>query len=247
MRIAAVLGLALGLLACGRGPSPRLARLPPVMLWAWERDEDLRELPVGEAGVAYLRQTLTVRGDHLEMRPRRQPLRIPPGTALLAVTRISVPVGEAPALTEALAEALVAAMLRDLPPEAVGIQVDFDAARSQRPFYRGLLRRLRARLDPVRALSMTALASWALHDNWLEDLPVDEVVPMCFDMGADTRLVKEHLQRRRDFLARRARSAVGVALGEPLPWIPRGRRVYVFSHQPWTGPRLRAALREHAP
>src|SRR5262245_4054805 len=57
--------------------------LPRLMLWAWERPEDLRGI-AADTGVAYLAQTITIRGDRVAILPRRQPLRISPASTLVA-------------------------------------------------------------------------------------------------------------------------------------------------------------------
>jgi hypothetical protein len=41
----------------------RLSRLPPLMLWAWERSEDLRGLHPS-VGVAFLAQSIAVSGGY---------------------------------------------------------------------------------------------------------------------------------------------------------------------------------------
>jgi hypothetical protein len=61
--------------------------LPQLMLWAWERPADLRQLAPGP-GVAFLSQTLTLRNGAMAIEPRRNPLRVAPHTPLVAVTRI---------------------------------------------------------------------------------------------------------------------------------------------------------------
>lgn len=219
---------------------------PGLMLWAWERPEDLRSLDPARVGVAYLCQTLTVQGDRLTRAPRLQPLLVPPGTMLMAVTRIEVDGGAPLAPSRALRDAIAEAVLHELRPGVLGIQVDFDAKLSERPFYAELLRELRRRMDAAMPLSMTALASWSYSDGWIRDLPVDEAVPMCFDMGADTAYVLGQLRAHRDFRDPLARHGTGVGLQQPLPWIPgrlfTRRRVYVFSHQPWSSTTLHAAF-----
>lgn len=223
------------LVSCG--PSGRLGGLPRRMLWAWERPEDLRSLDPRSTGVAYLAWTFTLRGQAVAIAPRRQELWLAPGTALMAVARIEVDHREPFAAGPAQRERIVAGILGALRPEVRGLQVDFDARLSERPFYRDLLQDLRNRLPAALPLSMTALASWALFDDWIRDLPVDEAVPMCFDMGADTPVVRLRLQAGADFRVPRARLATGVCLQEPLPRLPgsfwQRRRVYVFSHLPW--------------
>ena len=58
------------------------------MLWAWERPEDLRTLDSKRFAVAFLAQTLTLKGDEVVFNPRHQPLQVSPDTKLIAVTRI---------------------------------------------------------------------------------------------------------------------------------------------------------------
>jgi hypothetical protein len=219
------------------------------MLWAWERPEDLSSLDPRQAGVAYLAWTFTLRGPAVAASPRRQPLKLAPGTALMAVARIEVdhhlPFRAGPAQREQV----VTAILDRLRPEVRGLQIDFDARESERPFYRALLEELRGRMAPAMPLSMTALASWALFDGWIRDLPVDEAVPMCFDMGADTLAVRARIEGGADFPVALARRATGVCLQEPLPRLPGHpwdrRRLYVFSHAPWGRATVARAMEIH--
>jgi len=230
-------GVLVGSLLLSCSPSGRTGVLPPLMLWAWERPEDLGSLDPRKAGVAYLAATYTLRGETVVAHPRRQPMVIPPGTPLLAVARIEVDHAQPFRGSQAQREQILAGVLGSLRPEARGIQIDFDARVSERPFYRGLLEEFRRRMDPAMPLSMTALASWAVFDTWIRDLTVDEAVPMCFDMGADTQAVRSRINRGEDFRVALARRATGVCLQEPLPRMPghwwQKRRVYVFSHSPW--------------
>lgn len=66
--------------------------LPALMLWAWERPEDFRELDQS-VGIAFLAQTITLADDRMSVQPRRQPLRVAPGARLMAVTRIEIMLG----------------------------------------------------------------------------------------------------------------------------------------------------------
>ena len=108
------------------------------------------------------------------------------------------------------------------------MQIDFDATRSQRAFYANVLSEVRKRIPEDTRLSITALASWTLFDNWLDSLPVDEAVPMLFRMGADGENVRRHLRSGGDVRAEPARRSLGVSTDEPLPRLPAGRRVYVI-------------------
>ena len=59
-----------------------LSVFPRVMLWAWERPEDLRFVKPDAAGIAFLARTLWLDGNNVSARPRLQPLRFAPGTPL---------------------------------------------------------------------------------------------------------------------------------------------------------------------
>lgn len=214
-------------------PVSRLATLPRVVLWAWERPEDLRGLRA-DVGVAFLAQTVTIAQGRFLVLPRRQPLRVSTGTVLIAVTRIETgsTAGFPPAPDQVDAIAAVVAKSAEL-PRVRGVQVDFDAVASERQFYRDLLDRLRKRMSPDVALSITALASWCEGDRWLHGLPIDEAVPMLFRMGPvnDPFL---RLGESAEWSAAVCRGAVGVSLDEPLAFRSGRRRVYVFSPKPWS-------------
>lgn len=215
---------------------------PRLMLWAWERNEDLSALPVDRVGVAFLAQTIRVANGTMDLRPRFQPLRVPPGAKLMAVTRIEVTPPLQP--SDALRDQIVATILASVRPGVLGLQVDFDARASERAFYADLLRTLRARMDPSMPLSMTALASWGLFDDWIKGLPVDEAVPMAFDMGVDDGAVRQWLARRQPMRDPLARRAFGICLQEKLPWTPPTPRLYVFNREAWNGTTMRKALEE---
>ncbi|MFN7923696.1 MAG: DUF3142 domain-containing protein [Bryobacteraceae bacterium] len=233
MKRAALVTFAL-LLGCHRGSEPRR------MLWAWERPEDLRFLDPAVAGVAYLAGTIHLERGETRVDPRRQPLELAEGAHVIGVVRIEAGRDE---LVESQRERAVSVILELTDRPAVrGIQVDFDVALSQRAFYRQLLVDLRRRIPAGRGLSMTALASWCIHDHWINGLPVDEAVPMVFRMGADDRVVRQYLDSRRDFLSPLCKSSFGVAADEPWPRIPRGRRIWLFAPRAWTKESVGSAL-----
>ncbi len=62
-----------------------------------------------------------------------------------------------------------------------------------------MLQDLRQKLPQQIPLSMTALASFCVGDRWLDDLPVDEAVPMIFRMGPDDQRIKNMLANGYDF------------------------------------------------
>lgn len=221
--------------------------LPPVMLWAWERPVDLEYLDTKRYGVAFLAQTLTLRGDEVVRSPRRQPLHVTPGTKLMAVTRIESDKSKAShaSLSASQRERIVELILKSLELQNMSaIQIDFDAVTSERAFYRQLLQDLRQKMPQQMPLSMTALASFCVGDRWLNDLPVDEAVPMIFRMGSDDQRIKTMLASGYDFREPLCRKSYGIAVDEPFPHsLNDGRRLYVFNARPWTG-REYAALEE---
>jgi hypothetical protein len=225
-----------------------IPQLPGTMLWAWERPEDLRFLDTKQVGVAFLAGTVRLRAEAIHVRPRLQPLRLKPGTALMAVVRIE-PDAEAPPALSSIQRTQTAAAIVELAtrPGIAAVQVDYDAPASQREFYAALLRDVRARLPGGTPLSITALASWCLGDNWIDGLPVEEAVPMLFQMGADSMAVRRHLAEGRDFNAPLCRGSLGLATDEPLKQVPGGRRVYLFHARPWTAESARLAAREAKP
>ena len=223
----------------------RLTGLPQIMLWAWERPENLNFIDPCEIGVAFLAGTLYLRGEKVVVRPRLQPLRVPAGAILMAVIRLESDQVEPPQLSTDQQKQVVAAIIKlARTPKVTAMQIDFDAKASERAFYRGLLSDLRHQFPAPFGLSMTALASWCIHDNWLADLPVDEAVPMLFRMGADHLPVLLHLRAGRDFSSALCRHSLGIATDEPLPQLPAGRRVYLFHPRPWLPQNVHTSVEE---
>ncbi len=232
--LAAAAAGAAALTAIFARPSDPLPGFPRVVLWAWERREDLRWLDPKVAGVAFLARTVWLSGGAVRFRPRLSPLQVPPGTALMAVVRVESG-GKAKAdpreAAEAIAEPAGLAGVRAL-------QVDFDAVESERPFYRAVLGELRRRMPEHMPLSITALASWCGSDPWMDGLPVAEAVPMLFRMGPD------RYRPGTDFSPRLCRASIGISTDEPLERLPGGRRMYVFQPRSWTREAFQSALLE---
>lgn len=213
--------------------------MPRIVLWAWEEPEDLRSADVRTVGVAYLAESILLGNGEIGVRPRRQPLLVAPGAAVMAVVRMETARGyrDSRALREQAAAELAAAARR---PGTRALQVDFDAGRSQQEFYAAVLRRVRAEMPPGMPLSITALASWCgSAPGWLGDLPIDEAVPMFFRLGgraqpyADKRwiAVREPL----------CRGSAGLSVDESWPDVDESARVYLFAPRPWSEEQIAAA------
>ena len=219
------------------------AKLPPVMLWAWERPEDLRFLNSRRYGVAVLAQTLVLKDDDVIQKPRHHPLLLPPDLKVVAVTRIESRLNTKRPTLSSNQTARVADLIRKTLalPNVSAVQIDFDATTSERAFYRTLLEDLRKKLPDETPLSITALASFCVGDRWIKDLPVDEAIPMAFRMGTDTTNIRSMLADGHDFRGELCQRSYGIALDEPLSArFDRSRRVYVFNSRSWKQTDLQA-------
>jgi len=211
--------------------SDALSNLPPVMLWAWERPEDLSFVDCRETGVAFLAKTLTIDRGGIIVRPRLQPLAVPDACPMVAVVRIEARKGvRLRGYAGEVADEIAAVADRG---KLAAVQVDFDAVVSQREFYRRVLKLVRERLPDSVRLSITALASWCIYDDWIRGLPVDEAVPMLFQMGTGEDAVRGYLARGGDFRVAACRFSYGLATDERPPRLPAARRTYFFSARPW--------------
>jgi hypothetical protein len=228
MRACLLLVLILALAGCRAGE-----RSPSTLiLWAWERPEDLRFAP---AGVEIAVQTgfVDIAGGSFTAHGRRYPLLTPhpPATALVHVQiDPSRPVQWTPALRQRVAAAVLH-YATAIPARRV--QLDFEVRASERQILLDLLADLRRGLPRGTFLSMTALASWCDGEAWLDAAPVDEIVPMLFRMRGGEGL-KNRLAAGGDFRNPRCRAALGVASDAAIARAPPGRRVYLFSPASWT-------------
>jgi Protein of unknown function (DUF3142) len=220
-----------------------MSAVPPLVLWAWERPEDLRFLDPTRVGVAFLAATVRLGPKGVSYRPRMQTLQVAKETSLVAVVRIETAAGAALAPETARRVAGEIARAGRL-PGVVALQVDFDATTSERSFYRKLLVELRQQLPPSMPISITALTSWCIGDPWMSGLPIDEAVPMLFRMGVGQTEVTNWMRSGHDFREAACRTSVGVSLDEPWPALPSGRRTYAFSPSPWTERSFEKLLRE---
>lgn len=211
--------------------------MPPKILWAWERPEDLRFLDTSQFGVAFLAQTITLENDIVAPKPRRQPLETAAGTYMIAVTRIETKKGtaERPTFSPEMAAKVVSLVKSTLDlPEIKGLQIDFDAVVSERAFYRSVMNEIRKQTPEGVTLSMTSLASWCTGDAWFNDFPVDEAVPMAFQMGADSDKIKTYLRNGNDWKEPLCKGSYGISLEEgKFEGIKDGRRMYYFKNSAW--------------
>lgn len=209
-----------------------LATLPPNMVWAWERPEDLRWLP-DNAGVAYLAATLELESDQIRIRHRAHALQVRPDTVTIPVIHVDASWRNPPALNAEQGKAITELVLKAANGHAVrAVQLDFEVRRSQRAFYKELVTSLRRQLPRHVALSVTALASWCAGDYWISSLPADEIVPMAFRMAQSGPAIRRQLGEQGRFMRARCRDAIGIAVDEQVAGDSPGRH-YFFSPEPW--------------
>lgn len=229
-------------MGCGssdRG-QPQVASRPATFVWAWRRAEDLRFLDPADTGAAVWIATVRLAGDRIRVEAREWPILLPTGIHTEAVVRIESALDDpmtgsiepAERIAEAIDQVARGSGFRDL-------QIDFDARLSERQLYRELLEALRARRGD-RRLSMTGLVSWCSED-WLDSLPVDEVVPMLFRLGPQSPEVRRSLERG-GFRSERCGTALGVSNDEPIPRLGKPTTLYLFHDVPWTGADFAADL-----
>jgi hypothetical protein len=240
----AAIALLLALNGASRVQSAPQARLT---LWAWERPESLTFVGSPDVGVAFLAASIYL-DEQPVLRPRLQPLHVNPETPLTAVVRLETTAATPAQPTAAYASVVAEGILRSVDhPRMRAVQIDFDATRSQRPFYRALLDDLRAKLPARTRLSITALGSWCVADDWISELPIDEAVPMLFRMGVDRGNIVNALEAGGDFREPLCRTSIGVSTDEPWPRLLLDRHVYVFNPHSWNSGSFTTVQRKLAP
>jgi hypothetical protein len=226
------------ILLCSIAPHAPTIPAPGLILWAWERPEDLRFIDTATTGVGYLAATLDLQADgSARFHVRQQPLRLPPNVALIAVVRIESPPRYVfPKPAEIAAGLVQIAKGQDVK----ALQVDYDARASERGFYRALLAELRKKTD--LPIGITALASWCDGDRWVSEEPLSEAVPMFFRMGKGE-------SKEMPINAKGCRSSIGLSTDEAWPrrrptGLSENARIYIFNPHAWTKSDYEAVVRQ---
>jgi len=211
--------------------------------WVWPASNGpASEGARGYREAAVLVETLVIRGDGVERMPRTHPLVLPVGVRLLPVLHVEAAQDAPDTLSPAQVESIVAAFRRHADEAADGagaVQLDFEAPRRERASYGLLVARVRAALPARVKLSVTALAHWCAEPDWLDRLPVDEVVPMLYRLGPHAAQWRARWLHDDPTLAARCRGpALGFATDDPPPaaLLRRTRRPYWFDESIWSNP-----------
>lgn len=210
----------------------------PIVLWVWERPENLYFINDKNISFAYLSGTVTKADKNLEYYSRRQPLRIPDKSNTISVIRIEDRskdhIFEDKNLPE-ISDYIVKSCIEKTSNTAC--QIDFDATESQIEFYKKLVASVRDKLPKEMKLSLTALVSWCVNDKaWFDELPIDEVVPMFFRLGREENIYWQRISEGRLNISKSCQKAVGVATDETMPnkIYVKNKPIYIFNNEYWT-------------
>ena len=256
--IAAGVVLAAGWLAYTRHASARLdaqagvsptdvaASLARGVAWIWPNSNGpqtgaTRVVPYREAAV--LVESLVLRADgSTERTARTAPLTLPAGVHILPVVHVESAADTAAELTPTQVDAILAAVRRQAATAVAGaglLQLDFEAPLRQREAYRTLVAAVRNTLPAQVRLSVTVLAHWCTQGDWLDQLPVDEVVPMLYRLGPHADGWRRRFAQDAAGLAQRCRGpALGFATNDPPSpaLLARATRPYWFDESAWSNP-----------
>ncbi len=211
---------------------------PQYYLWAWRRPEDLSFIDPARVRLAVWTATIFIDEGAMTVERRSVPVAYPVGTEVVAVTRLEIAGVHDEKMAKATAMQIEAVGAAFGPVE---YQVDFDARYSQRPFYAMLVRELRKRIGD-KALSITALASWCMLDNWIAALPIDAAVPMVYRLGPNRESILGKLRSERRFAEPMCAGNVGYSADEEAVWLKGLERVFLFHPSPWTEDRFRTLV-----
>jgi len=210
---------------------------PNLVLWVWERPENLYFMKDEPVAYAYLAGTATKTDNDLSFYFRQQPLRIPDGSTTIATVRIEDKTREATFIDsdiEEITNFIVKSCTDNL--KNISCQIDFDAGQSQIEFYKKLITAVRKKLPTEIELSLTSLVSWCTgNDSWFDDLPIDEIVPMFFRLGTDSSLYWQKIKDGKLKLDPICQKSIGVSTDELLPGKSylKGKNIYIFNNQYW--------------
>jgi hypothetical protein len=226
--------------------SETFASIERGVAWIWPDSNgpraasDAAPPPYLEAAV--LSESLVLRAAGVEHGGRTQALVLPHGVRLLPVIHVEAAADAPAALTPVQRAAVLAAVRRQAGTAAAGaglLQLDFEAPPRQREAYVRLVGDIREALPANVRLSVTALAHWCVQGDWLDRLPVDEVVPMLYRLGPQAASWRQRFERADAQLARRCRGpALGFATNDlpPARLLARITRPYWFDEAAWSNP-----------
>lgn len=204
-----------------------------ITLWSWDRLDDFNFIDNKNVRIAPLLATFkSSKRGVLITELRHQGFRRPKDIKWIAVFRIEI---EPQYQIKDRDLAQMVAVIRDLSMNASEVQIDFDATKSQRPFYKKFMQFLQESLSiPI---SMTALASWCTFDSWLDEMPVSYAVPMLYNLGNEKEVHYQHLKSKGFFYVKKCRGYLGLHMSDlellKDKKIKESHKIYLFNDKAW--------------
>lgn len=209
---------------------------PNIVIWVWERPENLYFMEDENVSFSYLAGTITKTDKGLIPYFRQQPLRIPNNSKTMAVVRIEHRV-ENKSFSESDRKIITKFIVESCTQlEKNGsCQIDFDATKSQLDFYKKLLTDVRLALPKKMKLSITSLLSWCTTKNaWFDNSPINEVVPMFFRLGTNSNEYWDKIKDNKLELNSACKKSIGISTDENLPKkYLKNKTIYIFNNEYW--------------
>lgn len=205
-------------------------KTPQIILWSWQRQDNLSFLKEGST-VAPLISTLVIKDQNITENRRLNSLKLPKAANVIPVIRIEISKGTK--LTDDTIDNIFYLFKRyidALSPKIV--QIDFDALKSQRGFYKKLLEKLTYNFSHIK-WTITSLASWCLYDPWIDDLPIDYAIPMFYNLGSQKEKILANLKLN-SYKSKKCKSIIGMHAKTMLKLKQNENIIFIFTDTPWT-------------
>ena len=202
-----------------------------LVLWSWQRKDDLSFVDK-DVVVAPLVASIFVDKNGVSVQPRGNVLKLSENVQISPVIRLEI------SPNVHVTDAHIDTMVHHIKSFIVScksdaIQIDFDAAKSQRSLYEKLLTKLHVSLPNIK-ISITALASWCVGDTWIDKLPITHAVPMLYNLGEHADDFKKYFTDKKKWKAAKCQGCIGFEESDVFVKPPRGWHVYVFNNKAWS-------------
>jgi hypothetical protein len=204
----------------------------------WDQKNNLKDLPFSSKAIsiAPLLCTIHLKATGIEVEPRHHPYCAPTNCPIIGVFRIESPKRYTFLLSQNISESIVmviSSYQKQL--NLKEIQIDFDAAKSERLFYIGLLNHMRKIIPQNVKISITGLASWFAFDKWWKELPIDEIVFMFYDIKVKEKPFYQSLLKNPANFLYKPKISIGFCVQDPFNEnrYKGAYRTFWFNRIPW--------------